>query len=351
MDERDGTAMKTAERLSQLVGLPRRVAAAGLLCFTLAAGAAPAELDWEALRNPILGDHDQSLHDFCVVEADGLFHIFCSAFQESGDAPNCTIVQYTSADLVRFAEVNRLDGASRGWRGTASPYVVHDGNRYVLVGNSWGDAPEQPNALFWCESPDLMAWSSPRPLAANLTGEARAVDPALAPFGEVHLLIWNQGRLPRVAHGERLVGDFAWLGPGYLELSTVDGAHRPYFASFQVLRIGEGWRLLAAAREDRHRPYLFERPESTSAGLRFSRWENGTALDIPVQDFNREILANGAWLLDRRATDGWFYLFYAGSNGQRRADFGGRGWNRLGIARSRELARWEPAGMAGAAVE
>ena len=52
---------------------------------------------------------------------------------------------------------------------------------------------------------------------------------------------------------------------------------------------------------------------------------------------------------------GYFYLVYAGKNEERADEFRGlasrrpwpRGWNKLGLARSRDLAHWYPAGMKG----
>ena len=50
-------------------------------------------------------------------------------------------------------------------------------------------------------------------------------------------------------------------------------------------------------------------------------------------------IANAAYLCDARPLDGHWYLFYAGSTELDR--FGGRGYAKVGIARSTDLVRWE----------
>ncbi|MEJ2151262.1 MAG: hypothetical protein P8Z40_17610, partial [Chloroflexota bacterium] len=74
---------------------------------------------------------------------------------------------------------------------------------------------------------------------------------------------------------------------------------------------------------------------------------------IPEEAFNTVDRDNAAALCDWRARNGYFYLIYAGKNEERRDAFRGtashrpwpRGWNKLALARSRDLVRWYPAGV------
>jgi hypothetical protein len=61
-----------------------------------------------------------------------------------------------------------------------------------------------------------------------------------------------------------------------------------------------------------------------------------------VESFNTDNVANAAALYDWRANDGFFYLIYAGRT--ERATYLHRGWNRIGLARSKDLIHWQPAG-------
>ena len=67
-------------------------------------------------------------------------------------------------------------------------------------------------------------------------------------------------------------------------------------------------------------------------------WEKGFEIKVPLEGFNRSIRCQAASLCDRRADDGYFYMIYAGSNEQ--TAYLGRGWNRLALARSKDLVHW-----------
>ena len=54
--------------------------------------------------------------------------------------------------------------------------------------------------------------------------------------------------------------------------------------------------------------------------------------------------ANSAYLCDARATDGYYYLVYAGSS--ELTQFGGWGHAMIGIARSTDLLHWQVPGQA-----
>jgi hypothetical protein len=72
------------------------------------------------------------------------------------------------------------------------------------------------------------------------------------------------------------------------------------------------------------------------------KWGQGYELEIPVESFNTDNVANAAALYDCRKHDGYFYLIYAGRTEHK--TYLHRGWNRLGLARSKDLIHWQPAG-------
>jgi hypothetical protein len=76
--------------------------------------------------------------------------------------------------------------------------------------------------------------------------------------------------------------------------------------------------------------------DGTRRWLGFSHFQD---LQNPPKAFNTRSIGNAPFLADFRENDWYFSLFYAGSTeGQSHA---GRGDNRLGLARSRDLHEWQ----------
>jgi len=92
----------------------------------------------------------------------------------------------------------------------------------------------------------------------------------------------------------------------------------------------------------RHEPYLIQLLGAPGDPAGWLAWSEPWRLEILVEGLNADHLANAAYLVDWRGHDGYFYLFYAGrTEGHSHA---GRGDNRLGVARSRDLVRWQVPG-------
>ncbi len=68
-------------------------------------------------------------------------------------------------------------------------------------------------------------------------------------------------------------------------------------------------------------------------------WVNGRELKVPKERFNIHSHANAAFLVDWTAYDGYYYLLYAGN--KQGYTHSGRGRNRIGFARSKNLMGWK----------
>jgi predicted GH43/DUF377 family glycosyl hydrolase len=123
-------------------------------------------------KNPILAYDQWSIKDACCAWRDGLFTVFFSAF----DQERSRVAAVTTADFCTYSDfLFCLDGRADGHISLCSPDISRVGDTYILTLNSWGDDPENPNQLFYMQSPDLVQWSERRPLAANLTRGARCL--------------------------------------------------------------------------------------------------------------------------------------------------------------------------------
>ena len=124
--------------------------------------------------------------------------------------------------------------------------------------------------------------------------------------------------------------------------------------NFQILHFNNSWHLLSTdyfPKQLHHHPWLYELHGDPNDPLSWMTWENGRRLNIEPQDWNHLDPDNAAGLWDNRQQDGYFYLIYGGKNEDRLDEFcgtaaaterhGPRGWNKLGISRSRDLVTWE----------
>jgi hypothetical protein len=313
-------------------------------------------LDWQRLRNPVLGYDHWSIKDACMTWRDGLFHVFFSAFDEKRSA----VAAVTTPDFLSFTPpVILADGRDTGCIGMCSPDLTQQGHRYVLTLNSWGDDPARPNRLFYMESSDLTRWSTPCPLAPELTNGNRAIDAALAREGDRWFLAYKgpDWRTTRLATATAVGGPWSFVGGGLPQLLMADG--RPNgltHENYQFLKLDGRWRLLCTDYSPHH-AHLYA---AAGAGRRASdwlQWTEGRRLDVPAEPFNGVDVDNAASMFDARDLDGFLYLLYAGKGEERRGEFNGtasakpwpRGWNRLALARSRDGLRWTVPGQPDAA--
>ncbi len=286
-----------------------------------------AWFDWSALRNPIYEYDSWSVKDACIAHRDDRFTLVFSAFFAVGGRERSHIVAVQSPDLRTFSEPRFLrSGQAAGWKGLCSPNLTVIDDCYVLTYNSWGDHPRRPNQLFYAISHDLMAWDFDHPLAPELTCGVRAIDATVINYGSRYYLTWKERQSPVVAWASDLDGPWQRIG------NTSGG----WFENAEFLILGDRVHLLVTGRD--HCPYLMcllgdpEDPEG------WRHWSRPTPLVVPQEDFNTHDRANAAFLVDWRHHDGYAYLLYAGTTeGHSHA---GRGDNRLGLARSRDLETW-----------
>lgn len=319
-----------------------------LAASSVAAGSGEP-LDWKGLKNPVLQYADWSVKDYACVYHDGTFHVFFSAFYEDRGRVRSHVVQVTTPDFKTFSEpLMNLDGREDDWIGMCSPDVARIGDTWYLCYNSWGDKEGQPNQLFFRSSKDLKNWSPARPLAANLTRGARAIDAAVAPWQGKVILFWKEVQTTRCAVGDSMEGEFRLIGDGYPKTGMRDGQEVTWNENYQLLFIDGKWRLLTSTKMDGSTmfPMIYTMDGDGSRAEHWLRWVDGYRINVAQEEFNTRDQANAsALMLPGKMEDGYWYLLYAGNTeGQ---TFLKRGHNRLGLSRSRDLLHWEPAGSAG----
>lgn len=298
------------------------------------------QLDWENLHNPILGFESHRLKDQAVAFHDGYFYIFAGK-------------SYRSPDLRNWEEIPPAPPGD----------LVSTGDIWILTHQiPFPDEPQDSKfrKVAWRQSTDLHAWSEDRDLL--LLPKDRNIDPTLAFLDDGRVaLVYKQGvdlQESRVAYGVFAGEHFtfgepqkAYAGEGCILdkiIPPVGDLITRWAENAQIIRIDGQWRVIATARHpDRpidtgyvgsHEPFIYE-----ISGDDFSQWTHKRHLRIPQESWNTLMHANTAFLLDLRAKDSWFYLFYSGAD---RLDPDGRGHGKIGVARSRDLITWVVPGEA-----
>jgi hypothetical protein len=299
-------------------------------------------IDWNNLQNPVLSYPTWSIKDSAMAYRNGVFYVFFSAFYEDRSQVRSHVVEVSTRDFKTYSQpIFDFDGEEDGWLGMCSPDVQRVGDQYVMTFNSWGDKPGKWNALFYKTSGDLIHWSKMAPLAAELTAGKRVIDAAIARTARGYYAAWKEGQhgmKPRMAFAKSLDGPFQFVNSGLPELLMKDGKDDGLIhENYEFLEIDGRVHLLATDyNPPSPRLYTLENPAD------WLRWDQGYELKIPVESFNTDNVANAAALYDWRGHDGFFYLIYAGRT--ERASYLRRGWNRIGLARSKDLIHWQPAG-------
>lgn len=304
-------------------------------------------INWKSLHNPVLSYPHWSIKDAAMAFRQGTFYVFFSAFYQDHGRIRSHVVEVSTRDFKTYSRpLFDFDGKKAGWIGMCSPDVQRLGGIWELSFNSWGDDPKRPDQLFYMTSPDLVHWSPRHPLAANLTASQRAIDLSVTRNGPEYYAIWKQGRnprriRPRLATAKSLNGLWHLVGSGNPSLRMADGKENGLaHENFEFLWINGVMRLLSSDYPHGHHEYLYTCLNPSHP----LEWGKGFKLRIPGQSFNRMVHCDAAALYDWRKYDGYFYLIYAGRNEQK--TFLGRGWNRLALARSKDLIHWTPAGAA-----
>jgi Glycosyl hydrolases family 43 len=308
-------------------------------------GPGPSAL-WAGLRNPIYAHDGWSVKDVAMVLLGDTYHFYFSAFFADAGMERCHVATTSSTDLKTFAAATVMfDGKADGWLGMCSPDLQMIGAQYVMTFNSWGDLAGKPNQLFYATSADLGTWSAARPLGAALTGGKRAIDAAIGNDNGRLFLFWKErigADRTRLAVATSLDGPWRFVGDGLPALLATGGRDNGLtHENFQFMRIDGKWQLLSTDYTP-HAPWIYAMAGAGTDENDWLSWQNGVRMQVATESFNTDYQANAAFLADWRAHDGYFYLVYAGrTEGTSHA---GRGDNRLGLSRSKDLKSWSPAG-------
>lgn len=309
------------------------------------AASAQSFLNWKTLQNPVLSYPHWSVKDCAMAYRDGTFYVFFSAFYKDHGRVRSHVVEVSTKDFRTYSKpIFNFDGEKAGWIGMCSPDVQKLGKEWELSFNSWGDDPKRPDQLFYMTSPDLVHWSPRRPLAANLTAGDGVIDLSVTRHGSGYYAIWKAGRhsskmRTRLAEARALNGPWHYVGSGYVSLLMADGKDNGLIhENFEFIRMDGVLHLLSSDYPHGHHEYLYTLLDPA----RPLEWGKGFELNIPAQQFNQMVPCDAAGLADWRAHDGYFYLIYAGRNDQ--TTYLRRGWNRIALARSKDLRHWIPAG-------
>jgi hypothetical protein len=315
-----------------------------------------AFIDWAKLRNPVLSYPNWSIKDAAMAYRKGTFFIFFSAFYPKQGSVRCHVVEVSTQDFLHYSQpIFDFDGEKAGWKGMCSPDVQRLYGKYVMTFNSWGNITGKPNQLFYMTSDDLAHWSDRAPLALNLTkvGDQHVIDAALAQADGGYYLVYKEQTpgihsRPRMAFSTSLKGPFRYVGDGIVALLMKDGKDNGFFhENFEFIHTNGHWYILTTdylhkrfnpIKYDVQAPYFYRlQPDSN-----WLLWNQGYTFEIPREKFNTDSIANAAALYDWRRYDGYYYLIYAGRNeGQ---TYARRGWNQIGLARSKDLVRWSVPG-------
>lgn len=303
-------------------------------------------VDWQKLHNPILQSDDLMLKDAAVVYRDGWFYLYSSTRLNDGDTRDWSREWrfYRSRDLATWEPFHPAGLDSRGHH-PDSPDVTKVGDRYLMVFQS--EDAKRDRRLFWSQSKNLYEWSPMHELAPTFRAAERLIDGALAFHNGFYYLGGKATQQFWVSRAKSLEGP--WAEPIQ---ATADG---DWAENFQFIRIAGKWRMVATGRvpagmrprgtgsyTSGHEPWIYEISGTGDALQDWARWTSKQHLNVPFEDWNKLVHANSAYLCDWREQDGWFYLFYAGSNDD--TTFAKRGHAKIGVARSKDLVNWHVAG-------
>lgn len=325
-------------------------------------------IDWAGLSNPVLqynggGTFDWSIKDATMAyseSADTFVLAFSAFYPKDGPTISHVVAVSTDSEFTQFSEpLLNWNGTKEGWKGLCSPNINRAANgRWVMTLNSWGDLPGKPNSLFYAVSDDLLSWSHYAPLAPGLE-TSRAIDAALVwnpasadtrgstATDGYYMLAYkeNSGSLV-LAQSATLDGEFQRLTPAGIFPEMDVRAGQPVCSNhenFDFVPVSSGGAAAAGM-------YIVSSDYGNSTaprttwlyrrdGANWTHWQDGHGIPVPKQGFNTVDRANAGFVADWTQYDGYFYLLYAGST--ERNDFAGRGHNRLGLARSKDLVTWE----------
>ena len=295
-----------------------------------------AEIAWKQLENPVFA-LDHMTKDQTLRLVDGTWHLFFSERLATADESTPT-GHGVSTDFVEWtpAEPRRLWGSPDITRGADGSYVLS----HQLPDPTIPDV----SRIVYATAPDPNGpWSESVQFVPELFPGERIIDSAVAHTENGLYLLFKRGQhesidqdvhVARSASGS-LTGPWEYLGMPDLPLSE----------NFEFLVMSGRWHLLVTMIPF-HEPTLFRLKSDPSEPESWLHWKKVRELKIPDEDWNTgrnpgfdHELANSSYLCDARRLDGYWYLVYAGST--ELDTFDGRGHAKIGVARSKDLKRWE----------
>ena len=293
-------------------------------------GCQPAPfIDWANLKNPILSAPDRCIKNQSVVLHDDRFFVFAfQRFEDGGTANVWATRDFQSYETLAPEPLAAL---------STSDLLQHEG-KWHLVTQGASPSSTATHRLLHGTSADLRSWSPLAELAPGNESAQRQIDGTLV-FADGHFWLGYKGDQDFfVMRSQGAELDGRWEAP------REASAAGEWAEAFHFYEIDGQWRLVATARDPKgwrcinpyvcsHEPFIYTRD-----GDDWTRWTEKRQLHVPLEDWNSSLHANGASLNDWRAQDGWFYLFYAGSDDL--DSFGGRSHCKLGVARSKDLITW-----------
>jgi hypothetical protein len=296
-----------------------------------------ARIPWKQLRNPILEFDDHMIKDQTLRLIDGEWHLFYSERFEV-PAPGGT-GHAVSADLTGWETIERQ------FPEQGSPDITRaEDGRYLITSQRNDPSGSEVNQLVYQSATDPNAeWSPPGQLVAGeFTGE-RIIDAGLAHTKRGLFLLFKRGLHDDIiqpialAHSPSGSPDGPWEILGEPSLTFAE--------NFQFLVIGGTWHVLTT-KIPVHVPTLYRLVGDPSKPESWLKWKEVAKFEIPQAAWNEgrtpgitHETANSAHLCDARKLDGYWYLTFAGST--ELETFEGRGHAKIGIARSRDLKKWE----------
>lgn len=310
-----------------------------------------AFIAWQNLKNPVYQHANWSTKDVCMEYKDGIFYLFFSAFYFEREKERSHVVGVSTKDWINFSEpFLHIDGKEGGWTGMCSPNLSKIGNQYVLTFNSWGKRHPNKgtNDLFFIRSTDLLSWSKPERFDSTLTYNKTSIDAALAHANNKYYLFWKDDYLEgatvrykkiRLAICDSLNGKYNFLGDGLPKL-YFKGEKEPtsrYAENFQFTQIDSVWYCYVDFEQGEQ--YLFRMKGNPAQDESWLCWEEFTKLEVPKESYSTQVPNYSGAINDWRKYDGYFYMVYAGRT--ENSSHLGRGDNKIGIARSKDLINWK----------
>ena len=296
-----------------------------------------ATIPWKRLRNPILEFDDHMVKDQSLRMINGEWHLFYSERFEMPEPGG--IGHAVSTDLTDWTTVERQ------FPEQGSPDITRSGNRNYLITSQRNDpSGGELNQLVYQAAADPNdQWSAPAQLVQRAFADERIIDAALAHTKYGLFLLFKRGFHEEIIQPIALAHSPSGSPDGPWEILSEPSL--TFAENFQFLVIKGTWHVLTT-KIPVHVPTLYRLVGDPSDPQSWSNWKDVDTFEIPEEAWNKGLTpgithetANSAHLCDARALDGYWYLTYAGST--ELETFEGRGHAMIGIARSRNLKKWE----------